>query len=74
MLNGYCVQTNSCVCDPGWTGDRCRIGESSNMYTCKCKVSIFLKILMNAVMVFVINCAKTVKDHILVIVILDTTC
>ena len=24
--NGYCVQSNSCVCYPGWTGGRCRIG------------------------------------------------
>ena len=24
--NGYCVPTNSCVCNPGWTGDRCRLG------------------------------------------------
>ena len=57
--NGYCVQTNSCVCDPGWTGDRCRIGESSKyVHVLDANVNdVFLKILMNAVMVSVINFA-----------------
>lgn len=25
--NGYCIQVNTCVCDSGWMGDRCRLGE-----------------------------------------------
>ena len=35
--NGHCLANNSCLCYPGWTGDRCRTGELSHI-----PVSVFL--------------------------------